>query len=215
MDQTAIFRRHTSIPNQFSQIRAIIIIIASACAVLLTQACHGKSLVLVRWLGGIGRVVETVGVVVVVFVGAVEPESGEDGETDAEEGEGDDAGGGARAGAIGRAGAAGEVTSATVGGGDGGGGAVGGLVLLELVRMWKRIITWLCPYCASHWSCRNCHCCQICQHRMIQRSQMSPRNQTMRNLRTKNLHHGLLLHSNLHLLFAYLDSSRVLHLIYH
>lgn len=73
MHQTAILRRHTPIPQQLSQIRAIIIIIASARAVLLTQARHGERLVLVRGLGGVGGVVKTVGVVVVVFVGAVEP----------------------------------------------------------------------------------------------------------------------------------------------
>ena len=126
MYQTAILRRHTPIPNQLSQIRAIIIIIASARAVLLTQTCHGECLVLIRGLRGVGRIVETVGVVVVVFVGAVEPEPGEDEETGAEEGEGEDAGGGARAGAVGRAGPAGEVTSTAVGGGDGRRGAVGG-----------------------------------------------------------------------------------------
>ena len=69
---------------------------------------------------------ETVGVVVVIFVGAIEPEPGEDEETAAEEGEGDDAGGGARAGAIGRTGAAGEVTSAAIGGGDRRGRTAGG-----------------------------------------------------------------------------------------
>ena len=95
MNQTAILVRHTPIPNQLSQICAIVVIIASARAVLLTQTCHGESLVLVRGLGGVGCVVETVGVVVVVFVGAIEPEAGEDEETGAEEGEGGDAGGGA------------------------------------------------------------------------------------------------------------------------
>lgn len=103
MDQTAILRRRTPIPQQLAQIRAIVIIIASARAVLCTQTCHGEGLVLVRGLRGVGRVVETVGVVVVVFIGAVDPQPGEDGETHTEEGEGEDAGGGARAGAIGRA----------------------------------------------------------------------------------------------------------------
>ena len=73
MDQTAILRRRTSIPQQLSQIRAVVIIIASARAILLTQTCHGESFVLVRGLRGVGRVVETVGVIVVVFIGVVEP----------------------------------------------------------------------------------------------------------------------------------------------
>ena len=73
MDQTAILRRRTPIPQQISQIRAIIIVIASARAILLTQTCHGERFVLVRGLRGVGRVVEIVGVVVVVFIGAVEP----------------------------------------------------------------------------------------------------------------------------------------------
>ena len=119
MHQTAILSRQTPIPKQLSQIRAVIIIITSARAVLLTQTCHGESLVLVRGLGGVGCVVETVGVVVVVFVGAVKPETGEDEQTGAEEGEGDDAGGGARTGAVGGAGAASVVTAAAVGGRDG------------------------------------------------------------------------------------------------
>ena len=207
MNQTAILRRYTPIPNQLSQIRAIIIIIASARAVLLTQTCHGEGLVLVCWLGGVRRIVETVGMVVVVFVSAVEPEPGEDEETGAEESEGKNAGGGARAGAVGRAGAAGEVTSATVGRGNGRGGTVGGLVLLKIERKGKKMITWLCLYSASHWSCQNCHCCQICQHPT---SRTSQRSRTTRNLMMKNLHPGLLPHLNLHLLFASLGSLRVL-----
>ena len=41
MYQTAILRRHTPIPQQLPKIRTIIIIIASARAVLLTQTRHG------------------------------------------------------------------------------------------------------------------------------------------------------------------------------
>ena len=73
MDQSAILPRHTSIPQQLSQIRAVVIVIASARAILLTQTCHWECFVLVRGLRGVGRVVETVGVIVVVFIGAVEP----------------------------------------------------------------------------------------------------------------------------------------------
>ena len=73
MDQTAILRRRIPIPQQLAQIRAIVIIIASARAVLCTQTCHGEGLVLVRGLRGVGRVVETVGVVVIVFIGTVDP----------------------------------------------------------------------------------------------------------------------------------------------
>ena len=73
MDQTAILRRRTPIPQQLAQIRAIVIIIASARAILRTQTCHGEGLVLVRGLRSVGRVVETVGVVVIVFIGTVDP----------------------------------------------------------------------------------------------------------------------------------------------
>ena len=73
MDQTAVLRRWTSIPQQLSKIRAVVIIIASARAILLTQTCHGEGFVLICGLRGVGRVVEAVGVVVVVFIGTVEP----------------------------------------------------------------------------------------------------------------------------------------------